>query len=492
MDINNSRTLSQAIVESKTNNDVIYYPIDSNSVVINGIALTSNSDVTTEVWKNGDGDKSTITVGNKDNGGNADGDYSVAEGLTTKSQGIASHAEGNQNTAVGNYSHVEGQTTKANGACSHAEGSETIATGNCAHAEGLGTFTQNEAEHAEGRYNVSHKTSEVFGDAGNTQHSIGIGQSMTAEGPRYKNAVEIMQNGDAYLLGLGNYDGTNPTNADSVQTIITSKLNKTIINIVDIYNVTDAEKDSIYAQKDNIYNTVIVSDGVTYNIATFSFEEDGAFFLVVLNANGKPIIISKIIYKMVDLGLPSGLKWAKQNIGAPTETGYGDYFMFGSTTPNTNNKCDWVHAPFNNGQDYYDEDYFLAHKDEWFNNNVLKPEYDAATQIMGSGWRMPTQDDLYELIDGTTSEWVENYNDSGVNGRLFTSTANSNSIFIPASGGRHNLSVDDENVWGEMWSSFLDPDYLSQPWYLEFNDADCGATMDRYRYYGYSVRGVHE
>lgn len=41
----------------------------------------------------------------------------------------------------------------------------------------------------------------------------------------------------------------------------------------------------------------------------------------------------------VDLGLPSGLKWAKCNLGAETETDYGDYYMWGSTEPNTAEEC---------------------------------------------------------------------------------------------------------------------------------------------------------
>ena len=40
-------------------------------------------------------------------------------------------------------------------------------------------------------------------------------------------------------------------------------------------------------------------------------------------------------YEYVDLGLPSGLKWAKCNVGATSETDYGDYFQWGSTEPNT-------------------------------------------------------------------------------------------------------------------------------------------------------------
>ena len=54
-------------------------------------------------------------------------------------------------------------------------------------------------------------------------------------------------------------------------------------------------------------------------------------------------------YEYVDLGLPSGLKWAKCNVGAEKETDYGYYFQWGSTEPNTSDECTWTNAPFNGG-----------------------------------------------------------------------------------------------------------------------------------------------
>ena len=55
----------------------------------------------------------------------------------------------------------------------------------------------------------------------------------------------------------------------------------------------------------------------------------------------------------VDLGLPSGTLWANMNLGATSETDYGDFYMWGSTTPNTAEECNWTNAPFNNGSSYY-------------------------------------------------------------------------------------------------------------------------------------------
>ena len=113
-------------------------------------------------------------------------------------------------------------------------------------------------------------------------------------------------------------------------------------------------------------------------------------------------------YEYVDLGLPSGLKWATMNIGAETETDYGDYFMWGSTTPNNDTPCVWEHAPFNNGLRKYDKEYFNTNKSEWLDDNGnLKPEYDAVYKATDGMARMPTQDEFEELFYNTVHMWIE-------------------------------------------------------------------------------------
>lgn len=166
----------------------------------------------------------------------------------------------------------------------------------------------------------------------------------------------------------------------------------------------------------------------------------------------------------VDLGLPSGLKWAKCNLGAETETDYGNYYMWGSTEPNTADECNWANAPFNNGLSLYDEEYFTTHKSEWLDDkDNLKPEFDAAYKATDGAVRMPTQDDIQELIDNTFHEWVENFNNSNVNGMKFISkTDKSKYIFIPAAGNYDNGSVDGVGKYGLVWSSSL---YTLAPYY---------------------------
>ena len=193
----------------------------------------------------------------------------------------------------------------------------------------------------------------------------------------------------------------------------------------------------------------------------------------------------------VNLGLPSGIKWAKTNLGAETETDYGNYYMWGSTEPNTAEECNWANAPFNDGSRSYNKEYFTAHKSVWLNNkNNLKTEYDAAYKATDGMARMPTNDDFQELIDNTINEWVENFNNSNVNGMKFTSkTDESKYIFIPAAGYYDDGSVDGVGKYGLIWSSSLYTLSTHNAWNLFLMVVFC-RMYDGNRYGGRSVRPV--
>jgi hypothetical protein len=175
----------------------------------------------------------------------ASGKYSHTEGQITVASGEGAHAEGYRTVASGHSSHAEGflynssypdDVTTASGKGAHAEGASTKATGDCAHAEGVKTTAQNESEHAEGSFNVSHKASDTYGNAGNTQHSVGINQ---------KNATEVMQNGDYYLYGVGGYQGTNT----KVQNASILTLQDVINGKADAYEVaTTADIEALFAE----------------------------------------------------------------------------------------------------------------------------------------------------------------------------------------------------------------------------------------------------
>ena len=215
---------------------------------------------------------------------------------------------------------------------------------------------------------------------------------------------------------------------------------------------------------------------------------------IVLNSSTNDVIVKGGGYEYVDLGLPSHLKWAKCNIGAATETEYGDYFMWGSTTPNTNTICDWEHAPFNGGNSEYNEEYFNAHKSEWLDDNdngfpTLKPKFDAATQIMGGIWRMPTQDDLNELYKYTDQKWIRDSNFDLIGCKFISTKDTSKYIFIPTSGYRYNSVFDLQGRYGYIWSSSHHSTQYAWEIYVSSDRINCiGAGRND----GKPVRGVRE
>lgn len=143
---------------------------------------------------------------NNISGGNA----SHAEGEINYVTGIASHVEGYNNIVTGSYgAHAEGQGNTVSGQASHAEGNGNVASGAYSHAEGRGTQALNTVEHAEGKWNKSNT---------NTISSIGIGTN----NENRKNAFEVSNTGEVYILNIGNYDGTNSDSASSINKIITN------------------------------------------------------------------------------------------------------------------------------------------------------------------------------------------------------------------------------------------------------------------------------
>ena len=219
------------------------------------------------------------------------GDYSHAEGLRCSSYGIASHAEGGGTSADGDYSHAEGfgsytngnsshaegEGSCANGESAHAEGCRSIASGDYSHTEGLETETLNRNEHAEGVLNLSNKNSDEYGDPLNTLHSIGNGYTKRVGSnyiPFRRNAFEVMQNGDTFIYGVGDYDGTNITSTN----INGERLPASIQEVLPKYN---KEKRSVcfqYNEADNSLNEAQAdySFVIGYNNKAIREETDGA------------------------------------------------------------------------------------------------------------------------------------------------------------------------------------------------------------------------
>ena len=192
--------------------------------------------------------------------------------------------------------------------------------------------------------------------------------------------------------------------------------------------------------------------------------------------------------QFVDLGLPSGLKWAKCNVGAKKETDYGYYFQWGDIVNKRKSNCGWTRYKHCKGTKYTLTKYcrYLLHGTVT-DKSTLDPEDDAATQIMGGKWRMPTIAEFGELLYNTTKEWIQV---NGVNGYKFTAS-NGNSIFIPASGSRSESSFRNQGSFGFVWTSSLQTIVSHTVWGLAFSSGNIRMGNDS-RCIGYSVRGVCE
>ena len=150
--------------------------------------------------------------------------------------------------------------------------------------------------------------------------------------------------------------------------------------------------------------------------------------------------------KAVDLGLPSGKKWASCNFGASKPEEYGNYYAWGETE--TKDVYDLESYTLTDGS--YSTCYDIG-------NYIYGTEYDVAHMKWGNRWQMPTYHDFQELINNCDSEWTTL---NGVNGIKFTSKVNGNSIFLPAAGYRKGENLNDDGEIGRYWTSWRDPSQI--------------------------------
>lgn len=147
--------------------------------------------------------------------------------------------------------------------------------------------------------------------------------------------------------------------------------------------------------------------------------------------------------RAIDLGLPSGTKWASCNVGATKPEEFGGYFAWGETEEKTIYKWrTYIH--------------WLGFEDDckYLGSDIAGTEYDVAHVKWGGNWRMPTLKQFMELLKHCNHEWIVK---NGVYGRKFTSKINGNSIFLPAAGFRGDSDLKNAFSDGYYWSSMQYP-----------------------------------
>lgn len=175
---------------------------------------------------------------------------------------------------------------------------------------------------------------------------------------------------------------------------------------------------------------------------------------------------------VVDLGL--SVYWASFNLGAESPEEFGDYYSWGETKPKTS---------------YYTKNYsfYDADKDQIFDigDDISGTEYDAATVNLGSDWRMPTKDEIQELINNCSWEWTEI---AGIRGYKVTAN-NGNSIFLPAAGWKSDTQHYEKNTRLYYSCSTQSP-YSVQYQYLLNCDSYNKSLSTNNKYTGKVIRPV--
>ena len=208
-------------------------------------------------------------------------------------------------------------------------------------------------------------------------------------------------------------------------------------------------------------------------------------------------------HEYVDLGLPSGLKWATCNVGASTPEEYGDYYAWGEVeTKNDYSEKTYAHMGSRKRGFWEKFDNFWRDLRDgmcwreyvpcatYIGNNISLTRYDVANKKWCSGWRLPIEHDFDELLDENNCEWKWTTH-NGINGYEVKSKKNGNSIFLPAAGWRDGTSFCDQGSNGYYWSATPDEFFAGITIYLDFCENHCSMySFDRVN--GCCIRPVCE
>lgn len=187
---------------------------------------------------------------------------------------------------------------------------------------------------------------------------------------------------------------------------------------------------------------------------------------------------------IVDLGLPSGRKWASFNLGATKPEEYGYLFAWGETDPfERHRRYKWHKENLLTKYCTVSDDGYLGFTDD---KTTLVPEDDAAHVNLGEKWRMPLIEEIQELLTECSWEWAQM---NGINGRKVTGP-NGNSIFLPAAGA--TAAGCDFGIYGYYWSSSLNTGNPKLALDLEFDEITgvCQGWFQRAA--GMSIRPVYD
>ena len=218
-----------------------------------------------------------------------------------------------------------------------------------------------------------------------------------------------------------------------------------------------------------------------------SFEEQNERHLRILEEKGeiiRPVVVENPPkdqapvtgktngHEWIDLGLPSGTRWATCNIGATTPSAPGGLYAWGETVTKTS------YMPDNSkthGKDMDD-----------ISGNAT---YDVATAKWGKGWRMPTKEEFDELV--RYCPFPQYVKKNGRLGQEFTNTKNKRTLFLPATGHKeYGSKHENATVCGNYWTSTPQKDSYKNGAHEYHYGAALGEMGVGERSSGFAVRAV--
>lgn len=300
-----------------------------------------------------------------------------------------------------------------------------------------------------GDYNIDAQTNPTGPSSGTNHVSRGGGWFDGASGCRVSNRLNDNTAGRSdnhgFRLAL---DVENSSKFQLSKSVITVEVGKSkSVNILNgngnytVSNEADNFSSSINGNRLIVTGTAIGTNTVT---------------VTDISTAATAVLTVIVEHEWVDLGLSSGTLWAKGNVGASSPEGYGYYFAWGETQRKS--VYNWSNYKWCNGS-YNTMTKYCTNSDNGYNGFVddkteLDLEDDAAYIYWGALWRMPSREQISELLTSCSSVWTTL---NGVNGRLLTGP-NGNTLFLPATGARGN-SLSQAGEYGYFWSRSLAGDY---------------------------------
>ena len=196
-------------------------------------------------------------------------------------------------------------------------------------------------------------------------------------------------------------------------------------------------------------------------------------------------------HEYVDLGL--SVKWATCNVGSEKPEQVGDYIAWGETAPKNVSEYDDEHYKYYGGSNLTYSKY--SNKVDY--KTVLEAEDDAATVNWGGSWRMPTKDEMTELMNKCVWVWTTTYNDCDKKGYIVYKKKSEGSydveadahIFLPVTGFMDHKGLAEQS-YGGYWTSSLRGE-SNDALYLRFSKGnDMYLSYGYVRYDGLNIRPV--